>query len=89
MTKEDDNARIGEAQNIQQLRAFVEDMARLRVGEDDLADPFFRQMFAQEHDLDSADIAEDDLIDALDDERLHNETATLWEMIRRARILVT
>jgi hypothetical protein len=73
---------------LEALRAFLEDMARFRVGDDDLSDPSFRATFAKEHELDSAEISEDDLIDALDAERLRSETTTFWEMIKRARLLL-
>jgi hypothetical protein len=84
----DSDGKDSENSNCAALRTFVDDMARLRIGEDDLADPAYRAAFAQEHELDSADLTEDDVIDALDVDRLQNETAIFWEMVRRARTIL-
>ena len=70
------------------LRRFVEDMARFTTALDDLQDQNFRIAFAKEHGLTAEAVTEDDVLAEYSEERLHSESIAFWAMIRRARLLV-
>jgi hypothetical protein len=88
MTSPDDQPRAGTQNVVEDLRRFVEDMARFTTAADQLADEEFRIAFAEEHDLNPEKITEEDVLAELDEERLYGETMAFWEMIRRARQLL-
>jgi hypothetical protein len=89
MTSPDDKSGIvGQANETDDFRHFVEDMARFTTAADNLKDEGFRIAFAEEHSLKPEEITEEDISAELSEERLYSETMAFWEMIRRARQLV-
>ena len=70
------------------FKEFVEQMARLSIPEDDIADNRERcQAAAFESGTPTGELDESDFIACADDEFLCSEALTLWAMIRKARAL--
>ena len=71
------------------FKKFVEEMARLIVPEDDIADNRERrQAAAFESGTPISELADSDIIACADDEFLCSEALALWAMIRKARALI-
>ncbi len=71
------------------FKAFVEEMARLAVPEDDTEDNRrLRVAAASESGTPISELDESDLVASADDEFLCSEALALWAVIRKARALV-
>ena len=71
------------------FKELAEQMARLRVPEDDTEDNRERrEAAASESGTPINELDESDLIAGADDEFLCSETLTLWAMIRKARAMI-